>query len=127
MTKPIGKPKNLIGSLVVIIILTVLAPAPTRLEAQQKELPEINILTAVNNMAFSAVWVAEQLKYFEQEGVRPKITVAGGGAPCQTAVVGRSAQLCASSTEGLILANLEGASMVAIQAHNRSMTLSIGV
>jgi len=118
MTTPIGKPKNLISSLVAIIILTILAPAPTRLEAQQKELPEISILTAVNNMAFSAVWVAEQLKYFEQEGVRPKITVAGGGAPCQTAVVGRSAQLCASSTEGLILANLEGASMVAIQAHD---------
>ena len=127
MTMPTGKPKNVIASLVAIIILTVLAVAATRLEAQQKELPEINILTAVNNMAFSAVWVAEQLKYFEQEGVRPKITVAGGGAPCQTAVVGRSAQLCASSTEGLILANLEGASLVAIQAHNRSMTLSIGV
>ena len=127
MTMPIGKPKNVIGSLVAIIILTVLALAPTRLEAQQKELPEVNILTAVNNMAFSAVWVAEQLKYFEQEGVRPKITVAGGGAPCQTAVVGRSAQLCASSSEGLVLANLEGAPLVAIQAHNRSLTLSIGV
>src|SRR6476661_10512163 len=101
------------------------ALTPVRIQAQQ--LPEINILTAVNNMAFSAVWVAEQLKYFEQEGVRPKITVAGGGAPCQTAVVGRSAQLCASSSEGLILANLEGASLVAIQAHNRSLTLSIGV
>src|SRR5580765_8843675 len=105
MTTPIGKPKILIGSFAPIIILTFLAAAPTRLEAQQKELPEINILTAVNNMAFSAVSVAEQLKYFEQEGVRPKITVAGGGAPCQTAVVGRSAQLCASSSEGLILAN----------------------
>ena len=127
MTTPIGKPKILIGSFAAIIILTFLAAAPTRLEAQQKELPEINILTAVNNMAFSAVWVAEQLKYFEQEGVRPKITVAGGGAPCQTAVVGRSAQLCASSSEGLILANLEGASLIAIQAHNRSLTLSIGV
>ena len=65
MTTPIGKAKTGSGSLIAIIILTVLALAPTRLEAQQKELPEINILTAVNNMAFSAVWVAEQLKYFE--------------------------------------------------------------
>ena len=123
----IGLRKNFLGSLVAIIILNILALGPTRLEAQQKELPEVNILTAVNNMAFSAVWVAEQLKYFEQEGIRPKITVAGGGALCQTAVVGRSAHLCASSTEGLILANLEGASLVAIQAHNRNLTLSIGV
>ena len=34
MTTPIGKPKNPIGSLVAIIILTVLASAPARLEAQ---------------------------------------------------------------------------------------------
>ncbi len=127
MTTPIGKPKNVVVSLVAIFILTIIPLSTTRLAAQQKELPEVTILTAVNNMAFSAVWVAEQLKYFEQEGIRPKITVAGGGALCQTAVVGRSAHLCASSTEGLILANLEGASLVAIQAHNRSLTLSIGV
>src|SRR5258708_34060093 len=101
MTTPIGKPKNPIGSLVAIIILTVLASAPTRLDAQQKELAEINILTAVNNMAFSAVWVAEQLKYFEQEGVRPKITEAGCGAPCQTAAGGPSGRLSPSRLYGL--------------------------
>ena len=78
-------------------------------------------------MAFSAVWVAEQLKYFEQEGIRVKITPAGGGAPCQTAVVGRSAQLCASSSDGLILAYVEGAPLIAIQAHNRNLTLSIAI
>jgi len=96
-------------------------------KAQPKELPEVNILTAVSNMAFSAVWVAEQLKYFEQAGIRAKITPAGGGAPCQTAVVGRSAQLCASSSEGLILAHVEGAPLIAIQAHNRNLTLSIAI
>ena len=100
-------------------------PAP--LPAQQKELPEVNILTAVSNMAFSAVWVAEQLKYFEEEGIRAKITSAGGGAPCQAAVVGRSAQLCASSSEGLVLATVEGAPLIAIQAHNRNLTLSIAL
>jgi len=41
--------------------------------AQQKE--EITITTAVSNLAFSAVWVAEQLKYFDQEGVRAKVVV----------------------------------------------------
>ncbi|HUC97060.1 MAG TPA: ABC transporter substrate-binding protein [Candidatus Polarisedimenticolaceae bacterium] len=95
--------------------------------AQQKELGEVNVLTAVSNMAFSALWVAEQLKYFEQEGVRAKITPAGGGAPCQNAVVGRSAHLCASSSEGLVLAQIEGAPLIAIQAHNRNLTLSIAV
>jgi NitT/TauT family transport system substrate-binding protein len=97
------------------------------LPVKAQQLPEVTIVTAVNNMAFSAVWVAEQLKYFEQEGVRAKISVAGGGAPCQSSVVGRSTHFCASSTEGLILATLEGASLVAVQAHNRSVTLSIGV
>jgi ABC-type nitrate/sulfonate/bicarbonate transport system substrate-binding protein len=95
--------------------------------AQQQEMPEITIATAVGNMAYSAVWIAEQLKYFEQEGVRAKITVAGGGAPCQSAVVGRTTHFCASSSEGLILANQEGASLIAVQAHNRNMTLGITV
>jgi NitT/TauT family transport system substrate-binding protein len=73
------------------------------------------------------VWVAEQLKYFEQEGLRVKVTSAGGGAPCQSAVVGRSAHLCASSSEGLVLAQAEGAPLIAIQAHNRNLTLSVAV
>ncbi|HWO40552.1 MAG TPA: ABC transporter substrate-binding protein [Candidatus Eisenbacteria bacterium] len=95
--------------------------------AQQKELPEVTIATAVSNMAFAALWVAEQLKYFEQEGLRAKITVAGGGSPCQSAVVGRSVNFCASSSEGLVLAHIEGAPLVAIQAHNRVLTLSVAV
>ena len=41
MTTPIGKLKNVIGSLVSIITLTVLALAPTRLEAQQNEMGTI--------------------------------------------------------------------------------------
>ena len=108
-----------------VLFVTVNYPVPT--PAQQQEMPEITIATAVGNMAYSAVWIAEQLKYFEQEGVRAKITVAGGGAPCQSAVVGRSIHLCASSSEGLILANQEGASLIAVQAHNRNMTLGITV
>jgi len=127
MNSTIGFRNHALSSLAAITILTVLALLPTRIEAQQKELPEVNILTAVSNMAFSALWVAEQLKYFEQEGIRVKITSAGGGAPCQTAVVGRSAHLCASSSDGLILAYVEGAPLIAIQAHNRNLTLSIAI
>lgn len=95
--------------------------------AQQKDMPEVTIGTAVSNMAFAAIWVAEQLKYFEQEGLRAKITVAGGGSPCQSAVVGRSLNFCASSSEGLVLAHVEGAPLIAIQAHNRNLTLSIAI
>ncbi len=127
MTTTIGIRNNVLSSLVAIIVVAVINLPSTRIEAQQKELPEVNILTAVSNMAFSAVWVAEQLKYFEQEGIRAKITPAGGGAPCQNAVVGRSAHLCASSSEGLVLAQIEGAPLIAIQAHNRNLTLSIAV
>jgi ABC-type nitrate/sulfonate/bicarbonate transport system substrate-binding protein len=93
--------------------------------AQQKELPEISILTAVPNFAFAAIWVAEQLKYFEQEGVRVKITPAPSGSVCLNAVVGRSTNFCASTSEGLVLARVEGAPAIAIQAHNRAMTLSV--
>lgn len=95
--------------------------------AQQKELPEVTMLTAVPNFAFGALWVAEQLKYFEAEGVRVKITPAAGGSPCQTAAVSRSVNFCASTSEGLVLANLEGAPLIAIQAHNRTLTLSVAV
>ncbi|MGH7887317.1 MAG: ABC transporter substrate-binding protein, partial [Candidatus Binatia bacterium] len=98
------------------LLFAAMIALPAQIGAQQKEMPEVNILTAVSNMAFSAVWVAEQLKYFEQEGIRVKVTSAGGGAPCQSAVVGRSAQLCASSSEGLVLAQIEGAPLIAIQA-----------
>ena len=110
-----------------LLVLSAIVALPGQVNAQQKDLPEVNILTAVSNMAFSAVWVAEQLKYFEQEGIRVKVTSAGGGAPCQTAVVGRSAHMCASSSEGLVLAQIEGAPLIAIQAHNRNLTLSVAV
>jgi len=93
--------------------------------AQQKELPEVSMLTAVPNFAFGAIWVAEQLKYFEQEGVRVKITPAPSGSVCLNAVVGRSINFCASTSEGLVLARAEGAPAIAIQAHNRAMTLSV--
>src|SRR5262245_63403696 len=91
--KPYGMRNHISRLVFAVAKLAVLALFPVQIEAQQKELPEVSILTAVSNMAFSAVWVAEQLKYFEQEGIRAKITPAGGGAPCQTAVVGRSANL----------------------------------
>ncbi|MGH7812059.1 MAG: ABC transporter substrate-binding protein, partial [Candidatus Binatia bacterium] len=116
-----------IATLIIAFTLISAVLLPTRIGAQQKDMPEVNILTAVSNMAFSAVWVAEQLKYFEQEGIRVKVTSAGGGAPCQTAVVGRSAHMCASSSEGLVLAQIEGAPLIAIQAHNRNLTLSVAV
>ena len=83
------------------------------------------MLTAVPNFAFAAIWVAEQLKYFEQEGVRVKITPAPSGSVCLNAVVGRSTNFCASTSEGLVLARVEGAPAIAIQAHNRTMTLGV--
>jgi ABC-type nitrate/sulfonate/bicarbonate transport system substrate-binding protein len=119
--------QQVLQSVIALGTLAALTFSSVRVEPQQKELGDVTTLTAVSNMAFSAVWVAEQLKYFEQEGVRAKITPAGGGAPCQNAVVGRSAHLCASSSEGLVLAQIEGAPLIAIQAHNRNLTLSIAV
>ena len=91
----------------------------------QKELPEVSLMTAVPNFAFAAICVAEQLKYFEAEGVRVKVTPAPSGSVCLNAVVGRSTNFCASTSEGLILARIEGAPAMAIQAHNRAMTLSV--
>jgi ABC-type nitrate/sulfonate/bicarbonate transport system substrate-binding protein len=118
-------PKYWQGAAIILAGLIFFAGAtPAR---AQKEMPEITIATAVSNFAFAAVWVAERLKYFEEEGVRAKITVAGGGSPCQTAAVGRSVNFCASSSEGLVLARLEGAPLIAIQAHNRNLTLSVTV
>ena len=81
--------------------------------AQQKEMPEVSILTAVPNFAFAAIWVAEELKYFEQEGVRIKITPAPSGSVCLNAVVGRSTNFCASTSEGLVLARVEGNDSIA--------------
>jgi len=113
-------------SVILVALLLLFASAP-QTNAQQKDMPEVTIATAVSNLAFAALWVAEQLKYFEQESVRVKITSAGGGSPCQSAVVGRSVNFCASSSEGLVLAHVEGAPLVAVQAHNRALTLSLVV
>ena len=104
------------------LVLTLGIASETR---AQKELPEASLMTAVPNFAFAAIWVAEQLKYFEAEGVRVKITPAPSGSVCLNAVVGRSVNFCASTSEGLVLARVEGAPAMAIQAHNRAMTLSV--
>lgn len=113
-------------SVILLALLFLIAPVP-QAKAQQKEMPEVTIATAVSNLAFAALWVAEQLKYFEQEGVRAKITSVGGGATCQSAVVGRSVNFCASTSEGLVLANMEGVPLLGIQSHNRILTLSVVV
>src|SRR5207245_5778848 len=97
----------------------------SQVRAQQKELPEVSLMTAVPNLAFSAIWVAEQLKYFEAEGVWVRITPAPSGSVCLNAVVGRSVNFCASTSEGLVVARVEGSPAMAIQAHNRAMTLSV--
>jgi len=119
------RPMKTYWSLSVATLLMALLIAPLQLRAQQKDLPEVTMLTAVPNFAFAAIWVAEQLKYFEQEGVRMKITPASSGSVCLNAVVGRSINFCASTSEGLVLARTEGAPAIAIQAHNRAMTLSV--
>lgn len=115
---------SVVASLAVALMLLA---GISQARAQQKDMPDVTIATAVSNLAFAALWVAEQLKYFEEEGVRAKITVAGGGSPCQSAVVGRSVNFCASSSEGLVLAHAEGAPLIAIQAHNSNLTLSLAV
>lgn len=106
----------------VMLLALTLAGAPAR---AQKDMPEVSVMTAVPNFAFGAVWVAEQLKYFEAEGVRVKITPSPSGSVCLNAVVGRSTNFCASTSEGLVLARVEGAPAMAIQAHNRILTLSV--
>ncbi|HMF48492.1 MAG TPA: hypothetical protein VK603_07610, partial [Candidatus Saccharimonadales bacterium] len=84
------KQTRLAIGIVALIVLIFVAAIPPAAKAQQKDLPEVSMLTAVPNFAFAAIWVAEQLKYFEQEGVRIKITPAPSGSVCLNAVVGRS-------------------------------------
>ena len=75
---------RILQSVIALVTLAALTFSSVRVEAQQKELADVTILTAVSNMAFSAVWVAEQLKYFEQEGIRAKITPAGAARRVRT-------------------------------------------
>jgi len=117
--------RNILTIGIAVLVFMLVVGTTREARAQQKELPEVSMLTAVPNFAFAAIWVAEQLKYFEQEGVRVKLTPAPSGSVCLNAVVGRSTNFCASTSEGLVLARAEGAPAMAIQAHNRAMTLSI--
>jgi len=84
------KQAGLAVRIIALATLILLTGTMDKTNAQQKELPEVTLLTAVPNFAFAAIWVAEQLKYFEQEGVRVKITPAPSGSVCLNAVVGRS-------------------------------------
>lgn len=120
MKKRVSFRISLIGLMASLFLFATITPVKA-----QKELPEVSILTAVPNFAFGAIWVAEQLKYFEAEGVRVKLTPSPGGSVCLNAVVGRSTNFCASTSEGLVLSRLEGAPIIAIQAHNRTLTLSV--
>ena len=70
-----SKRDALIGIMALTVFILVAGRIPDA-SAQQKELPEVTLMTAVPNFAFGAIWVAEQLKYFEAEGVRVKITPA---------------------------------------------------
>src|ERR1041385_7644999 len=97
--------RTLLAVGITALVLMLVAGITAETRAQQKELPEVSLLTAVPNFAFGAIWVAEQLKYFEQEGVRMKITPAPSGSVCLNAVVGRSTNFCASTSEGLVLAH----------------------
>ena len=87
------KKHRALAAIVSLTLIFTLAVAPeTR---AQQELPEVSLMTAVPNFAFAAVWVAEQLKYFEAEGVRVKVTPSPSGSVCLNAVVGRSTNFCA--------------------------------
>src|SRR5262245_4724752 len=96
-----------------------------QVQAQQKEMPEVTMLTAVPNFAFAAIWVAEQLKYFEEEGVRIKITASPSGSVCLNAVVGRSSNFCASTSEGLVLAHVEEAPQSGTKRKTRAWQWSL--
>ena len=50
--------------IIALTAITLLAGIAHEAKAQQKDLPEVTMLTAVPNFAFAAIWVAEQLKYF---------------------------------------------------------------
>src|SRR5881409_2802431 len=95
------------AGVIALTAFVLLAGIASETRAQQKYLPEVTLLTAVPNFAFAAIWVAEQLKYFEAEGVRVKITPAPSGSVCLNAVVGRSVNFCASTSEGLVVARVK--------------------
>ena len=61
-----------IQSVIALVTLAALTFSSVRSEAQQKDLGEVNILTAMSNMAFSALWVAKQLKYSNKKAYAPK-------------------------------------------------------
>jgi ABC-type nitrate/sulfonate/bicarbonate transport system substrate-binding protein len=74
------KQARLAIGMVALTVFMFVAAIPREAKSQQKDMPEVTMLTAVPNFAFAAIWVAEQLKYFEQEGVRMKITPAPSGS-----------------------------------------------
>jgi hypothetical protein len=56
-----------------VAVLAILLVVPGKITAQQNELADVTVATAVGNLAYSAVWVAEQLKC----GRRSRLPAAG--------------------------------------------------
>src|SRR5437660_9946132 len=95
-------------AIVLIAGFALLFVGRSQARAQQKELPEVSLMTAVPNLAFSAIWVAEQLKYFEAEGVRVKITHAPSGSVCLNDVDGRYVHLFTSNSDERVVSHVVG-------------------
>jgi hypothetical protein len=88
------------------LILPTLTFSSVQVEAQQKILGELPFYRRVEHGFFCGLG-RPATEVSRTGGVRAKITPAGGGAAWQNAAVGRSAHLPASSSEGLVLAQIE--------------------
>jgi hypothetical protein len=65
------------------------------------------------------------LKYFEQEALASRSHPAGGGAPCQNAVVGYSGTFTLRVPKDWCWRKSKARLLIAIRAHNRNLILSI--
>ena len=52
--------RNILTIGIAVLVFMLVVGTTREARAQQKELPEVSMLTAVPNFAFAAIWVAEQ-------------------------------------------------------------------
>jgi NitT/TauT family transport system substrate-binding protein len=101
---------------------------PAVVRAQSLEKPKVTLAVGGKNLLYYLpLTIAEQLKYFQNEGLDVTIVDFAGGAPALRAVVGGSADVVSGAFEHTVNMQLKGQAMRAFVLQGRAPQIVLGV
>ena len=102
--------------------------APTLLRAQALERKQVTIAVGGKNLLYYLpLTIAEQLKYFDEEGLEVNIVDFAGGSQALRAVVGGSADVVSGAFEHTVNMQSKGQSLRAFVLQGRAPQIVLGI